>query len=270
MRHGARTARFDLDHRVCGARLVKEISLRDGHPFAYVRHVFHGGEGAISVASHAMTHFDRPGRVSFSPKAFAELPARPQEPDPARGRSRFASSVRFTDLSHLPMADGKTVDLHTYPVAERHEDFVMLVEAQAGGLGWAAAVHPETRTIMLSLKNPRDFPMTFLWYSNGGRDYAPWNGRHVGVLGIEEGRAYSGNGHAASIAPNPLSRAGIPTSLTLVPGGSVAVSHVIGGLGLPAGWSSVSSIETGEGVLRLWGDAGREIDVLFDTTFLDL
>ena len=45
-----------------------------------------------------------------------------------------------------------------------------------------------------------------LWFSNGGRDYPPWNGRHVGVLGIEEGRSYAAYGHAASAADNPLTR----------------------------------------------------------------
>jgi hypothetical protein len=264
----AKTARFELDRRVLGARLVKEITLRDGHPFAYERHVFHGGEGAISVASHAMTRFDAPGRLSFSAKAYGELPDAQSEPDPKRGRSRFAKGVRFNDLGRIPLADGTTADLGRYPVADRHEDFVMLVEAQAAGLGWTAAVRPGAGDIMLSLKNPRDFPVTFLWYSNGGRDYAPWNGRHVGVLGIEEGRAWAGYGHAASIAPNPLSRSGIPTSLTLIPGGSVAVSHVIGGLRLPQGWEKVASVTAGQGALRLTGDAAGELSVPFDTGFL--
>jgi hypothetical protein len=87
------------------------------------------------------------------------------------------------------------------------------------------------------------------------------------VLGIEEGRAYSAYGHAASIAPNPLSDAGIPTSLTLSPTGSVAVSHVIGGLPLPAGWGAIAAIEaSGEG-LRISGDGGS-IDCPFDLAFL--
>jgi hypothetical protein len=267
-RGGARTARFELDRRVFGARLVKEITLRDGHPFAYQRHVFHGGEGAISVASHAMTRFDKPGRLSFSAKAFADLPDKQSEPDPTRGRSRFATGVRFMDLGRLPLADGTTADLGRYPIADRHEDFVMLVEAQAAGLGWTAAVRPGAQDIMLSLKNPRDFPVTFLWYSNGGRDYPPWNGRHLGVLGIEEGRAWAGYGHAASIAPNPLSRVGIPTSLTLVPGGSIAVSHVVGGLSLPQGWARVKSVAAGQGTIRLTGDAAGEVVVPFDAGFL--
>ena len=153
------------------------------------------------------------------------------------------------------------------PLAERHEDFVMLVEAETP-LGWNAASRLDQGDIMLSLKNPADFPVTFLWFSNQGRDYAPWNGRHKGVLGIEEGRAYSIYGHAASVRANPLSDAGIATSLDLDPTGSVTVSHVLGGLPLPAGWQEVSSIEALEGRLRLSNPDGVIVELPFDDKFL--
>jgi hypothetical protein len=267
-RGDAVTARFELDHSVMGARLVKEITLRDGHPFAYQTHTFRGGNGAVSAASHAMMRIGTEGPLSFSPKAFGELPAVPQEPDPDKGRSLFATDERFTDLSRLPLADGTTMDLHKYPVGRQHEDFVMLVEEKNAALGWAAAVRPDAGDIVLSLKNPADFPVTFLWFSNGGRAYAPWNGRHIGVLGIEEGRAYSSYGHAASIAPNPLSEAGIPTSLSLSPGGSVSVRHVIGGMPLPERFDRVERVTPGDGRLRVEAANGSVAEAPFDTAFL--
>jgi hypothetical protein len=264
----ATTARFRLEQPVMGARLIKAITLRDGHPFVYQEHVFEGGSGAVSIASHAMTRFTGEGHLAFSPKAFGELPTEQQETDPKRGRSLFATSARFSDLSKLPLANGRTVDLHRYPVAERHEDFVVLIEAQSSPLGWTAAVRPGAGDIVLSLKNPQDFPMTFLWFSNGGRDYPPWNGRHEGVLGIEEGRAYLAAGHAASVAPNPLSDAGIPTSITLKPDGSVSVRHVIGGVPLPPGWEEVASIEAHEDTIRLANNAGGTVEHKLDARFL--
>ena len=263
---GAVAARFELDKRVMGARLVKEITLRDGHPFAYERHIFTGGVGSVSAASHAMTRFTKAGHLSFSPKAFGDLPEAPQESSPD-GRSLFATGRRFTDLSKLPLADGTTLDLHRYPVGKANEDFVMLVEEAGSQLGWAAAVRPDVGDIMMSLKNPADFPVTFLWFSNGGRQYKPWNGRHVGVLGIEEGRAWSVYGHAASIAPNPLSEAGIPTSITLEPNGDVSLRHVIGGIPLPEGWTQVNAIIAGSGRLTIVGDGG-EVALPFDDGFL--
>ncbi len=122
--------------------------------------------------------------------------------------------------------------------------------------------------MVLSLKNPTEFPVTFLWFSNQGRDYAPWNGRHQGVLGIEEGRAYSIYGHAASIKPNPLSDAGIPTSIGLDPDGSITFRHILGGVPLPKGWQDIVSIHAADGRLHLATPEGDKADHLFDDTFL--
>lgn len=268
LEEGGSIARYALQKRVFGARLIKEITLRDRHPFVYTRHIFEGGAGATSVASHAMTKFATRGQLSFSPKAYGETPARPQESDPARGRSMLKHPARFENLGGAPLKDGGTTDLRSYPIASRHEDFVMLVEAKGRELGWAAAVREDAADIILSLKNPTDFPVTFLWFSNGGRDYPPWNGRNVGVLGIEEGRAWSANGYAASIAPNPLSRSGVPTALELQPDGSVEVRHVIGGLSLPNGWKEVASVEDDGGSLMLREVSGAQVAVPYDSAFL--
>lgn len=48
--------------------------------------------------------------------------------------------------------------------------------------------------------------------SNGGRWYAPWNGRVHRILGIEEVTAFFHYGISASTEENFLSKAGIPTS----------------------------------------------------------
>jgi hypothetical protein len=121
---------------------------------------------------------------------------------------------------------------------------------------------------VLSLKHPRDLPVTMLWFSNGGRDYPPWNGRNVGVLGIEEARAWSAYGYAASLAPNPLSQSGVPTVLELDPRGTVEVRHVIGGLARPGGWTEINAVEADGGTLSIADIAGESIRVPFDPDFL--
>jgi len=266
---GGSVARFLLRKRLLGARLTKEITLRDGHPFIYERHIFEGGAGAISVASHAMTKFSTHGRLSFSPKAYAETPDRPLESDPVRGRHALAYPARFADLGKAPLAGGGTTDLRAYPIADRHEDFAMLVEASGSRLGWAAAIRESEKEIVLSLKHPRDFPVTMLWFSNGGRDYPPWNGRNVGVLGIEEGRAWSANGFVASVAPNPLSQSGVPTALELNPDGTAEVRHVIGGLPLPQGWTEIAEVSTDGGAITLSDISGGRSSLPFDAAFLE-
>ena len=265
---GGMSALYRLERRVMGAVVEKTFTLRDGHPFLYETHAFIGGDGAIPVANHAMVRFPAGGRLSFSPKAFAETPAGAPEPDPARGRSRLAYPAHVTDPTRMPMADGSTADITRYPFAERHEDLVMLVEAPGSGLGWIAAQRPDSRDMFISLKNPADYPVTILWFSNGGRDYAPWNGRHVGVLGMEEGRIYSGYGHKAAIAPNPLNRAGIPTALTLNPGGRVEVRNVIGGLPMPEGAGPVAQVRPLDGRLQVILENGTRLEVPYDGEFL--
>ena len=251
-----------------GARLLKEITFRDDHPFAYKRHIFVCGQGRITAASHAMTRFSSSGRLSFSAKRFGETPSTPLEPDPAKGRYALHYPAQFADLSTVPLAAGGTCDLTRYPIAARHEDFVMLVEAAASSLGWAASCRSAEGDVVLSLKNPAVLPVTMLWLSNGGRDYPPWNGRNVGVLGMEEACAYSAYGHAAAIAPNSLTREGVPTAFDLDPNGRVEVRHIIGALPLPPGWDAVCDIAVAEGTLRISGSARAPLDVPFDAGFL--
>ncbi len=265
---GATKATFVLDHKVMGARVLKELMVRDGHPFLYQRHVFENGAGSLSVANHAMVRFPNGGRLSFSPKRWAETPVTALETDPARGRFVLAYPATSTDLSRFPLADGGTADLTRYPIGERHEDFAMLVEAEGATLGWSAALRPREGDLALTLKNPALLPVTMLWFSNGGRDYAPWNGRHRDVLGIEDACAYSAYGHKASISPNPMSEAGIPTAIRLEPDGSVEVRHVIGAVPVPEGLREIGAVSTGRDSLVAKDVAGRRIVLPFDANFL--
>jgi hypothetical protein len=267
---GCVVARYELARTILGARLIKELTVRDGHPFLYERHIFIGGQGALPVANHGMTRFDAPGILSFSPKLFGETPAVALETDPKRGRSCLRYPTHFTDLTKVPMEAGGFADLTGYPIGSAHEDFVSLIENPKNPLGWAAALRPDKRDIFLSLKDPKDYPITMMWLSNGGRDYAPWNGRHRGVLGLEEGRTYAGHGHKASIADNPWTRLGIATALVLEPKGEVEIRNVIGGVALPEGWSKIGSVAAGPSQLTITDAGGASLSVSFDSAFLGI
>ena len=147
-----------------GARVLKELTLRDSHPFLYQRHIFEGGTGAVPVANHAMVRLPTGARISYSPKRWAETPTAPLEGDPSRGRSILAYPARSTDLTSVPRADGGTVDLTAYPIDQGHEDFAMLLEADGSPLGWSAVVRSGEGDMALMLKNPARLPITMLWY----------------------------------------------------------------------------------------------------------
>lgn len=261
---GGWRAVFRLRHKVMGASVDKIFTLRDGHPFLYQEHVFSGGSGAISVAHHPMTAMTGGGRLSFSPKRFAATLADPLEPDPARGRFMLAYPARSADLGQFPIAGGGTADLREYRMDDRREDFLTLVEADHGGPGWTALARQAEDDLVLVLKNPAELPVTMLWLSNGGRDYAPWNGRHLGVLGIEDGR--TAVGHAASLGDNWLKREGVATAFALSEGRSISFRHVIGAL--PAsGGEPPREIATANGQMLLTsGAVARQVP--FDSDFL--
>ena len=121
---------------------------------------------------------------------------------------------------------------------------------------------------MLSLKSPNDFPMTFLWFSNLGRDHHPWNGRHVRVLSVQEGRANSTLEHRALMEPSPLSASGIATAVVLDPEGMVTVRKVIGAGSLSAAHAAIAGIEIERASVILTGEIGHWQTVPFDPAFL--
>jgi hypothetical protein len=266
---GTLTATFDLDHKILHAGLRKEIVLRPGHPVVYQRHVFAGGGGALPVAHHAMINVPGGARLSFSRKDFGGTPATPQESDSTRGRSILAHPQRFADLSAVKLADGRTVDARSYPFADAHEDFLSLFDPPDARIGWSAAVAKAEGFLFFAVKDARVLCQTSLWFSNGGRFYAPWLSRHRAVLGIEESCAYYGDGHRASIAPNDLTASGYRTALVLDPAGETSIRYACGAIPLPASWTEVAGIAIGPGRLTITDAAGGSESVPFDTAFFD-
>jgi hypothetical protein len=251
-----------LDRRVSGAVLTKTLRLRDGHPFVYQTHVFHGGSGRVPVANHANVSLLSGGLIRTSAKHHWETPGTVMEGDPARGRSCLRYPARAEDPAQFPGAEGP-VDLSRYPWGPRHEDFAIGVEARGHALGWTAVTRPAQGDLFLSLRNARALPMTMLWHSNGGRDYAPWSGRHFGCLGVEEGAAAQMLGLSGETDLCGLG------AVTLSPDTAVPVRHVIGAISWPSG-QGVAALRVDADSLTVSGEAGAQRRVPFDATFLAL
>lgn len=257
---GGGTLRAVLERPVQGATLVKELSVADGHPFVYQRHVFVGGTGRVPVANHANVSLPHGGLLRFSPKSHWETPRNAQESDPTRGRSALHYPARSEDPRAFPSLDGIS-DLTRYPWNPRHEDFVVGVEARGHRLGWTAVTRPEEGDLYLSLRDARALPMTMLWHSNRGRDYAPWSGRHFGCLGVEEGAA----DHMLGLSTE-ADLAG-PGALTLLPDGIAEVRHVIGAIAWPSG-EPVAEVREEADAVVVSGERGATRRLPFRTGFL--
>lgn len=248
---------------VFGSTLIKELAVLDAHPFVYQRHIFVGGKGRVTVANHANVSVPKGAHIRTSAKSHWETPDTAQETDPAMGRSYIACPARSNDPAVFPTANGNTVDLTTYPWFDQSEEFAIGIEAKDSPLGWTAVTRPEEGDLFLSLRHPRHVPMTMLWQSNGGRDYAPWSGRHIGCLGVEEGAA----AHMLGLS-SEADLAG-PGALTLAPFGSVEIRHVTGAISWPSG-SPVVDISIAPDGLTVGGADGATRTLPVQPDFLRL
>ena len=260
------SAVFELERRVFGARVTKHFTLRHDEPFLYQEHRFEGGEGAISAAHHVMTGMQAGGRIAVSTKLFSETPPTALETDPARGRSILAYPATRPGFGAFPLANGGMADLGSYPPGERHEDFLTLAEDPGNETGWTVVSRNAERDHVIVLKDPRQLPVTLMWMSNGGRDYAPWSSRHVGVLGIEDARV-SPRGHRDSTIDNEFTRRGIATAFRLKPSGIVSFRQVLGACPAAFDESVESLVVAGNEIVLRYQDGG-EARLGYDAAFL--
>ena len=247
---------------VLGSTITKTLELADDAPLLYQEHVIDGGSGILPVAHHPMLHLAGAGRFFTSPKRAVLTPDQPLEP----GRSCLAYPARSTDVTRVAAADGGTVDLTRWPIGARNEDFAVLVEAAEAGIAWSAVIREDD--IVFFLKDPAVLPVTMLWFSNGGRDYAPWNGRHIGVVGIEDGCAPGVGGEAAAALPNPVADEGVATGLTLAEGRRHVIRHVTGAVPRPAGWTRIADIAATGDRLTISDGVGRQLRLPWRRDFL--
>jgi hypothetical protein len=264
---------LSLVPKVRPGRVDKRIWLMDGQNTIYSQHVVSGMSGPMNLGHHAMLKFpDAPGSglVATSRFVYGQVfPGALEQPEEG-GYSCLKAGAEFRSLQKVPTLDGGTTDLSRYPARRGFEDLVMLVSAAKGPLAWTAVTFPRDRYVWFALKDPRVLRGTIFWLSNGGRHYAPWNGRHLGVLGLEEVTSYFHVGLAESARKNPLSRKGYPTCVTLNPRKPLVVNYIMGVAAIPAGFDRVAAIQptrAGEAIV-LKSASGRRAEAAVDISFL--
>ncbi|MBP1884437.1 hypothetical protein [Sinorhizobium mexicanum] len=263
--HEAGRVRLALARDVSGATVTKNLGIAEDAPLLYQEHVIEGGQGILPVSHHPMVHLSGRGRFFTSKKRAILTPEQPLEP----GRSCLAYPMRAVDLTEAVGAEGGTVDLTRWPIARRNEDFVTLVEAPGAAVGWTAVIREDEDDIVFFLKDPAILPVTMLWFSNGGREYAPWNGRHLGVTGIEDGCCPGLAGEAAAARANPISAEGVATGLALADGHRHVVRHVTGAVPRPSGWTEIAAISAEGDWLTIADAAGRHLVLPWRSDFLE-
>jgi len=131
--------------------------------------------------------------------------------DTEPGRSRFEPNQRGVMIDQLRSVDGKVFDATRVPFSAKSEDILMLTCPD----GAITLEHPDKGYAVSVEWDASAFPSCVLWYSNGGRQQYPWNGR-VQALGIEPVAAPFDLGLQQSQSDrNPLNTANVQTSVLI-------------------------------------------------------
>lgn len=278
MSHGSSTAG-------CWLQLGMELSAQRGQcqaitalvsdqPVIYQRHDLSRLTAPINPGHHATLSFPKTageGRLSFSRLKCAFTYRQPIEREETGGRSCLKPDVVITDLREVPCIDGSMTDLTRFPARPGFEDLAILCTDPALTLAWSAVTFPERGYVWFSLRDPRQLSCTLLWFSNGGRDYPPWNGRHVNVMGIEDMTGYFHEGLAASCRNNPLTEHGVRTCLDPDGGGRISIPYIQGVARIPRGFDRVAAIDSlqTEGRIILRSDSDIEVTLPCHAEFLE-
>lgn len=271
-RSGTRsTLHASLATKARKGRVDKFLTLVAGHTAVYSRHVLTGQSGPMNLGHHAMLKFpDAPGSGAVSTSRFVHGQVFPGEfESPAqRGYQSLRPGAEFRSLAKVPLLAGGHADLSVYPARTGYEDLVMLTADAKLPFAWTAVAFPGEGYAWFALRDPRVLRQTIFWISNGGRHYAPWNGRHTAVMGLEEVTSYFHTGLADSASPNALSRRGIPTTVKLDPKRPTAVNYIMAVAAIPKGFDRVADIvAAGDGV-ELIAASGKRARCALDLEFL--
>ncbi|HVT90970.1 MAG TPA: hypothetical protein VHD56_19110 [Tepidisphaeraceae bacterium] len=252
-------------------RIVKTIILQAGRTVIYQEHQLSGYSGEMPVGHHPMLLFpDEPGSglLSFSKFVHGQVyPGQFEKPE-SRGYQSLRRGATFRSLGRVPLLAGGLTDLSRYPARRGYEDLVLLCSDPSLPFAWSAVAFPKQRYAWFALRDPRVLRNTILWISNGGRHYAPWSGRHINVMGIEDTTSYFHEGIAPSIKPNSLNRRRIPTTISLDPSKPTKIAHIMGVAPIPAGFDHVADIQQTSTGIVMRSRSGKRVACKLDLSWL--
>ncbi len=250
----------------------KIIKITEGEPVIYCKHVITGFEGKISLGHHPNLQFpDREGAgyIDMSePLTGFTTPILFEQPQ-NRGYSALKTNVEITDRTKAPCANGDTWDLTRYPTPKGFEDIAIFINDPSKEFVFSSVSLPDEGYLYFQLKDPRVLSETMLWMSNGGRHYPPWNGRNIGVLGLEEITAYYYFGRTQSVQPNLLQEKGYRTFSDIHAHEPFVVKLIMGIVPISSSFRGVKDIVRKDAsTIVIEGKAGERIEVPCKVDFL--
>lgn len=265
------TLHASLKTTVRAGNVDKALTLVEGHAAVYQQHVLRMS-GPMSLGHHALVKFpEAPGSGVVSTSRFVHAQVLPDlfEQPENRGYQSLKPDAVVKSLERVPLLAGGTTDVSRFPARRGYDDLVLLSADPKLTLAWNAVTFPKERYAYFALRDPRVLRHTILWISNGGRHYAPWNGRHTGVMGIEDTTSFFHYGLAESARPNALTRLGLPTTLPLSARKPTRVNYIIGVASIPAGFDRVKQIHPKKDGIELVAANGKRASAPLNIGFLN-
>ena len=250
----------------------KILKIVQGQPVIYINHRIEGYSGVGSVGTHPCIQCpDRQGAAfvdmteplaGFTPPTALDIPAN-------RGYYLLKLDGSIPDRSKAPTVFGDTADLTRYPLAKGYEDAAFFMSDASKEFTFLSVSIPEAGYLYFQLKDPKVLKSTLYWMPNGGRHYAPLNGRVVGVIGVDEVTGYFFYGIKPSIDRNPLQEKGFSTTLDFSPQKPTDVRTIMGMAPIGKDFKGVKDIvRKGPSLVTVLGKGGERIDVPCDPGFL--
>lgn len=267
-----------LEYERTRGNVTKELHLRSGESVLYSDHTVAGFSGAYPLGHHAtLAGSVNEGELAISVKPFDLGMTSPVFPWFQSDGEYYAiqPGKKFTSLKKVPTVwkDEPETDCSIFPNRRGFVDIIgVFRKADSAGtpesrLSWTCAVNRNQGWIWFSLKDASLLPTTVFWMENHGRHQAPWDGRNC-CIGLEEVCGYFANGRVDSIAKNPVSEAGIPTSVNLSPERMTSVRYIQGMTSAPKGFDRVADVEARDGKITLKDAGGKSVEVSVGWEFL--
>lgn len=269
----AATLSLRMETMDSGAVVEKKISVGPGETAIYISHEVSGLRGAFSYGSHAILDAsalaEGQARVSISPFRWGSVDQAVFSDPKNKEYQALKQGAEFTDLRAVPKSDGDFADLTRWPARRGFDDLVMMVseEGEKNEIPFAWTAIVLDGYLWFCLKNPRDFPATLFWMSNGGRHSSPWNGRHLSRIGLEEVCSYFADGLNKS-RENLLTDQKIPT-VRHFSGSPVRLPLIQAVVAVPKHFDLVKSITPmDDGTVTILAESGAIVETALNWRFV--
>ncbi len=268
--HKAISLTMDLDYDE--GSVDKIISISESEPVIYNKHIIKGFKGKMPLGHHPSLQLpDRPGAgiIDISDPVTGYTAVYPVEDPKNRGYSLLRPACEISDRSKVPDVFGNTVDLTCYPLQKGFEDICIFISDIEKDFTYTAISLPEEGYLYFQLKDPKVLAETLFWMSNGGRHYAPWNGRVVAVLGMEETSSFFHYGIKASLEDNFFYENGYRSYCEINGESPFEVKLVMGLIGIEKDFKGVQDIiRKNDSSITIIGRGKEKIDVPCRVDFL--